>query len=168
MRESHHTMSHGIAYQFLRLGRNLERADMTTRMIDVAVAVRATASEALQRYNNSLWISVLRSLSAYQMYRQYVRRRVRGDDVMQFLLKDRDFPRSITHCLNESQAALSNMPRADAAVTQVRLCLDHVETLQVHDVEPERVRELLDELQVQVAVISDVLASTWFDAGDQP
>lgn len=156
------TMSHGTAYQFLRLGRNLERADMTTRMIDIALALRVTASEALQRRENTLWISVLRSLSAYQMYRQYVRRRVKGDDVMEFLLTDREFPRSVAHCLHEALAALASLPRADVAVTQARLCLDHLAGVQVREADPSTVRNLLDQLQIEIAGISDGLASTWF------
>ena len=161
------TMSHGTAYQFLGLGRNLERADMTTRMIDVAVAVRTEASEALRRYDNTLWIAVLRSVSAYQMYRQYVRRRVRGEDVMDFLLKDRTFPRAVVHCLHESQSALATLPRSAAADTQVCLCLDHVASLEVHDADPERMRELLDELQIEIATIGEVLAHTWFYVQDE-
>ena len=160
------TMSHGTAYQFLRLGRNLERADMTTRMIDIALALRVTASETLQRRENTLWISVLRSLSAYQMYRQYVRRRVKGDDVMEFLLTDRDFPRSVAHCLHEALAALASLPRADVAVTQARLCLDHLAGVQVREADPSTVRNLLDQLQIEIAGISDALAKTWFYLGD--
>ncbi len=86
-------MSHGPAYQFVRLGRSLERADMTSRMIDVAASIMMTGREELEHYGNTIWRAVLRALSAYQMYRQYVRRRVTGEDVVGFLLLDRDFPR---------------------------------------------------------------------------
>ena len=83
-------MSHGPAYQFVRLGRSLERADMTSRMIDVAAAIMMTGREGLEHHDTTIWRAVLRSLSAYQMYRQYVRRRITAVDVLRFLLHDRD------------------------------------------------------------------------------
>ena len=109
------TMSKGQPYQFTRLGCNLERADMTTRMIDVAAATLMTGRPELQRYDNTLWMTVLRSLSGYQMYRQYVRRRVRGPDVIGFLLNDTDFPRAVAHCVDQLAEALEKLPRAAAA-----------------------------------------------------
>ncbi len=83
------TMSHGPAYQYMRLGRNLERADMTTRVIDVAAAVLLSDRPELSRFDNTLWMAVLRCLSGYQAYRQYVRRRVNRNDVIRFLLRTR-------------------------------------------------------------------------------
>ena len=88
------TMSHDAAYQFFRLGRGIERADMTTRIIDVAAAM-LLGREQLARFDNTLWMAVLQSLSAYQMYRQKVRRRIDGPDVIAYLLKDTQFPRAI-------------------------------------------------------------------------
>ncbi len=69
------SMSHDVGYQFLKLGRNLERADMTTRIVDVNSAVllprdQAVAEPLLAR----LWMSTLTALSAYQMYRRHVGR----------------------------------------------------------------------------------------------
>ena len=80
------TMSHDAAYQFFRLGRGIERADMTTRIIDVAAAM-LLGRENLARFDNTLWMAVLQSLSAYQMYRQKVRRRIYGPDVIAYLLE---------------------------------------------------------------------------------
>jgi hypothetical protein len=56
-------------------------------------------------------MAVLQSLSAYQMYRQKVRRRVHAPDVILFLFKDQQFPRSVAFSLRELAAALSSLPR---------------------------------------------------------
>ena len=61
------TMSHGEAYQFIRLGRNIERADMGTRIIDSAATMLLAGREELQRFDNPLWMGVRKSLSVYQM-----------------------------------------------------------------------------------------------------
>ena len=103
-------MSHDSGYQFFRVGRGIERADMTTRIIDVAAATLLNR-EDLARFDNTLWMAVLQSLSAYQMYRQKVRRRIHGPDVIAYLLKDEQFPRAIAFSLRELGAALAMLPR---------------------------------------------------------
>ena len=156
------TMSQGTAYQFVRLGRNLERADMTTRMIDFAVALLMTGRPELQRYDNTLWMAVLRCLSAYQMYRQHVRRRVQGEDVIHFLLQDADFPRSVTHCVGELTASLDRLPRAAEALRPVARMSEQLATLEVATLDNAGLHQLVDEFQLELAGINDVIAMTWF------
>ena len=88
------TMKLDAAYQFLRMGVILERADMTTRIIDVGSADLMAAGEDSFPYQNVLWISVLQSLSAYQMYRLSVRANVNPADVVNFLFRSDVFPES--------------------------------------------------------------------------
>ena len=77
-------MTHGDAYQFVRLGRSLERADMTTRIIDVASTELGDPGDEAHPYQNVMWVSVLQSLSAYQMYRLSLHNNVRPPDVLEF------------------------------------------------------------------------------------
>lgn len=101
------SMSHDVAYQFLQLGRNLERADMTTRIIDVNSAVNLPTDATSDMARERLWMSTLNALSAYQMYREHVGVHVEGPRVAKFLLTDPHFPRTVTHCLGEIEDALS-------------------------------------------------------------
>src|SRR5690606_645349 len=94
-------MSQNEAYSFISMGRNLERADMTSRIVDVGVSNILPAvkpGSVVESFENILWMSVLRSLSAYQMYRQHVLDRVNAEDVVMFLFQDALFPRSVEHC----------------------------------------------------------------------
>jgi len=161
------TMSQGQPYQFIRMGRNLERADMTTRMIDVAAAVLMTGRPELERYNNTLWMTVLRCLSGYQMYRQYVRRRVQGPDVLAFLLQDNEFPRALNHCVNEVVAALTVLPRSEQAVACAQSMSDQLARLEPAALDNRGVHQLVDELQLKIAEINDAIATTWFYLEDQ-
>ena len=104
------TMSHGEAWHFARMGRLIERADKTSRVLDVehyfnpaalddAVAQVGDTADAVQ------WSAVLESASALEMYRkQYgvVSRR----DVAEFLVFDRQFPRAIHFCLTKAEESL--------------------------------------------------------------
>ena len=92
-------MNHDAAYQFILLGRNIERADMSTRIVDIGLSSLHGNAEEILPYRNVLWISILRSLSAYQMYRLNVRRNVKPESVLNFLLKSDVFPRSTAHNL---------------------------------------------------------------------
>lgn len=156
------TMSHGDAYNFIRLGRNLERADMTTRIIDIAAAtlLRSGVSEA--RLENTLWMAVLKSLSGYQMYRQYVRRRIRDEDVIRFLLGDPLFPRAVTHCLLELEAAMHGLPNHESPLRAVLRLQRLVDAQQPEAVEEAALRRLMDELQLELAGVHGQVSAAWF------
>ena len=156
------TMSYGPASQFMSLGRNIERADMTTRMIDVAVAILLTGRAELERFDNTLWMAVLRCLSAYQMYRQFVRRRVQSDEVIRFLLQDEAFPRSVRHCVDAAASALENLPRSSAPLARATTLRQRVASLQLASLDNHGLHRLMDELQLDIANVSNAIASTWF------
>jgi len=157
------TMSHGPAYQFVRLGRSLERADMTSRIIDVAAATLMSGRDGLRLYDSTIWRAVLRALSAYQMYRQYVRRRILGPDVFAFLLRDREFPRSVAHCVTVLEQALHVLPRCGETLTQLESLRDHLDGIDLQDVEHEAVHQFVDELQLELAALHDAIFETWLN-----
>lgn len=157
------TMSHGPAYQFVRLGRSLERADMTTRLIDVAAAIMMTGREDLKLHNNGVWRALLRSLSAYQMYRQYVRRRIAGPDVVAFLVLDRQFPRAVLHCVSVLDEAAAALPRAEPARQKIAAIRERLEGIDVNNLEYETVHRYVDELQIEFAGLHETILDTWLN-----
>lgn len=157
------TMSHGSAYQFVRLGRSLERADMTSRLIDVAAAIMMTGREELKLHSNGVWRAILRSLSAYQMYRQYVRRRIAAPDVVAFLLLDRQFPRAVMHCVSVLDEASAALPRAERARQKVAAIRESLEGVDVDALEYETVHRYVDELQLEFAGLHGVILDTWLN-----
>ena len=157
------TMSHGQAYQFVRLGQSLERADMTSRMIDVAAASLLERSEELRRYDNTIWRAVLRAQSAYQMYRQYVRRRIEGLDVVRFLLHDPDFPRSMAFCLRVLDESAAALPRGDKARQCAQGLAGQLAAVDPASIDHQGTHHLLDDLQLELANLNNVIFQTWFN-----
>jgi len=106
------SMARADGFRFLMLGRFLERAEMTSRMIDVTRSVAATDAVA--------WRSVLRSVSGLHSFTQLHGPLAEVDVVVGFLLMDPEFPYSILYCLSECMAQLTvissignwNSPRA--------------------------------------------------------
>ena len=100
------TMTHNEAWQFCRLGRCIERADKTTRILDVKYYLLLPDPEDVgSPFDAIQWAALLRSAGALQMYRQR-HGRITPRDVVDFLVLDRDFPRAVLHCLVQADAAL--------------------------------------------------------------
>ncbi len=157
------TMYHDEGYDFLRMGRNLERADMTTRIIDVRSAdLLEDEHESLTPFENIQWMSVLKSLTGYQMYRRIVQVRVRRPDVLRFLLQERAFPRAFYHAICEAQASLVNLPRNHDSLEKLEKLQQFVlksnpETLKQNDL-----HEYIDELQLGLSQIHDSIVDAYF------
>jgi uncharacterized alpha-E superfamily protein len=157
------SMSHDIAYQFLKLGRNIERADMTTRIIDVNSAVKLPTDEALALpAMERLWMSTLNALSAYQMYRRHVGVHVRMNDVVQYLLKDPHFPRTVHHCLDEIETCLSVLPRNDAAMQAARHAWRRMDRTNLAELAPAALHEFIDQVQADLGALHDAVSKQYF------
>ena len=103
------TMSRDEAMSFLTIGQNLERADLTTRVLDVrSESLRPNRSDS---YDEVHWMAVLRSLAAYQPFRRAMPARPQGGSTLRFLLQDDRFPRAVSACLTEARSQLKGLAR---------------------------------------------------------
>jgi uncharacterized alpha-E superfamily protein len=94
------TLSRDLSWQFSRLGRVLERAEKTTRILDVKYFLLLPSPDEVGGVLDELqWISLLRSAGAYQMFRQSRQQAIEPKAVASFLLLDPIFPRSVRYCL---------------------------------------------------------------------
>src|SRR3954469_1611430 len=142
------TMNRNDAYTFMTLGRNLERADMTSRIVDVRSAQLLPAeTPELRPFESVQWMSVLKSLSGYQMYRLKMRTRVRRDDVLQFLLRDDQFPRSCHFCLTQLETSLTPLPRSEGVLEVLENAKRFVERASLATLDQPGLHELIDEIQ---------------------
>ncbi len=152
------------AWHFARLGRNLERADMTTRIIDVRSTDLFPDDLLESRSLDTLqWISVLRSLNGYQAYRRHVAIRVSRADVLSFLFHDASFPRSFMHCLDavdESVWALGEP--GEAATRGIRRFKRKLLKIDVGEMNQASLHEFIDELQIDIGRLHAHLAKTFF------
>ena len=103
------TMSHDVAWNFTHLGTLLERADQTSRILDVKyyillpdVSMVGMALDTVQ------WNAVLKSVSAYEMFHRR-NSNVTPHNVAEFLLLSEDFPRSLRYCLEKAEQCLKNI-----------------------------------------------------------
>ena len=106
------TMTRDEVFEMWRLGRYIERADMTTRVLGVrAASLLSLPPGAVDEFAEVQWMGVLRSLSALQMFQRATRGPIDGPAVVRFLLFDHRFPRSVAGCLAEMRGSILRLPQ---------------------------------------------------------
>ena len=159
------TMNHNTAYAFLNLGRRLERADMTTRVIDVrgASPIPEDALD-LRPIEDTLWMMMLRSLSGHEMYRQSMQTKVRRQEVLQFLFRRPEFPRSVRYCTDSIVANLARLPNplnAETVLGQLRVRLEQANLESLNN---GRLHAFIDQVQAGLGDLHQAIAETYFKA----
>lgn len=162
-------MSRDVGYHFLRIGLHLEQADMTTRILDVRSTslidtVAGRGEDQLAPFYNIQWMSVLRSLTAYQMYRRHVRNRVNRTGVLRFLLQNREFPRAVMYCLSTVGSTLPLLPQnrhVERTLWRVRAL---VQDANLDKLVEKGLHEFIDEIQIGLADLHEAMAQAYFRA----
>jgi uncharacterized alpha-E superfamily protein len=172
------TMTHDEGYEFLRLGRNLERADMTTRIIDVRSASLlpelaeeaspSAAADGAQPFESIQWMSVLKSLTAYQMYRRAIQVRVRRTDVLRFLFQEQRFPRAFLHTVCQAETCLGTLPHREKPLRAVRRIKNKASRARPERLSQAELHEFIDQLQLGLARVHDAIAVSYFRTRSAP
>jgi uncharacterized alpha-E superfamily protein len=168
------TMTHNESWNFCRLGRMLERADKTSRILDVKYfLLLPTAADVGTTSDDIQWAAVLRSASAFEMYRK-AHGRIAPERIVEFLLFEREFPRSIQYCLvraRQSVHAISGTPVGMFRHPVERLLGELCSELAYARVEviiTAGLHEHLDRLQTKMNQIGSAIAETFFAARGAP
>ena len=164
----HTTMSHGPAWHFARLGRTLERANQTSRLLDVKYFILLPSVEDVGTPLEEIqWTAVLGSASALEAYRQK-HGRVTTRRAVEFLLLDREFPRSVHYCLtmaDRSLHAISGTPAdtfqspVERRLGQLRAEFDYTP---VSDIIAGGLHEYLDAFQTKLNLVGGAFHETFF------
>lgn len=164
------TMSHDAAYHFIRLGQALERADMTTRIVDIGAsthiaAVDERAPKLLEEpggYESSIWLAVLNSSSGMQMYRRHYSERVEPVDVATFMLTDTTFPRAFRFCLGAAERCLDRLPPNRRVKTVIRRTDRELDAVDLPTLIDNGLHEFIDALQLGLAGAHEKINESWF------
>ncbi len=116
------TMLQDEAFRFIRIGSFLERADNTARLLDVKFhaaefAETDATEERSEHYDFYHWSAVLRSVSAFEIYRKVYRNVIQPEKVADLLILRHDMPRSLAFCLGKVLSNLQEITRDHATQT---------------------------------------------------
>jgi uncharacterized alpha-E superfamily protein len=159
-------MTHDEAYVMWRLGRALERADMTTRVLGVRAAdVLSQPQGDVDTHDEVQWMGVLRSVWGLQMYQRAVRGPIEGSSVVRFLLDHERFPRSVRALLREMRLALAELPDPGGPLDAVA----HVESVlrdsTAASTDGKALDAAMDELQVAIALVGQRITDRYLQVG---
>ena len=163
------TMTHSEPYQFIQLGMYLERADKTARILDAQYHYINRLSRGFSETSLQL-ISLLRSCCAFEPYRRASGGQMEIQDVVEYLLLDREFPRAVSFCLNVGLRTLEiigeeSLPSSKSESPRRalgRLAAD-LEYLDIHEVLGENMNPFLNRFLVRLNSIGDDIARTYFN-----
>ena len=150
------TMSREEPWYFGRLGQLVERADKTSRSLDVKYFhLLPSVQDVGSTLDENQWAALLRSASSFQMYRQKYGR-IAPEKVVEFLILDRNFPRAILHCITRAEEylhAISGTPMgsfsnaAEQHIGQLRAELAYAGTPEILRI---GLHEFLDQFQTKL------------------
>ncbi len=155
------TMSRDEALSFLLIGQNLERADLTSRVLDVR-ADHLQPGRGDDPYEAVRWMAVLRSLAAYQPFRRAMPARPQAGSTLRFLLQDDRFPRAVAACLSEARSHLKGLARTEGALEACTNASMVVAAAPVPRLTLGGLGAFVEELQVALTEVHDQIDRTYF------
>ncbi|MBI1389381.1 MAG: alpha-E domain-containing protein [bacterium] len=168
------TMSHGEGWNFARMGRMLERADKTSRIVDIKYFILLPRSyDVGTPIDNIQWSALLSSASGFHMYKKQYGH-IDPNNVAQFLILDRHFPRSISFCLIRAEQSLheiSNTPvgtfsnEAEQYLGRLRSDLNFTS---IKEIVGQGMHEFLDGFQIKLNEVGEKIHQTFFDLSVGP
>lgn len=153
------TISHDEGWEFLVLGRSIERVDMTSRLLD---------GQLLGVTGSPDWLTLLRAAGAMESYLRVSRGNATAESLATFLLLDRLFPRSVFHSLNVADRALESITSttsrvgsdsdARRTIGRARNRLEFLDTARLLG----DLAELLDFLEFTCATANNEISARYF------
>ena len=162
------TLSHDEGWHFGRLGNLLERADQSSRILDVEYYILLPSAEQVgTSHDDVLWSGLLRSVSGLEMYRR-LWHEIHHSHVIDFIVLNREFPRAIHSCLFRAKESLQvigfdpSENRAESPIEMVEKLCAELESLTVYDIVKIGLHEFLGQLQSKISHVSNGIYTAYF------
>jgi uncharacterized alpha-E superfamily protein len=163
------TMTQNEGWHFGQIGRFMERADKTARILDVKYFILLPSVNYVGSTLDELqWMALLKSASAYEMYRKRGQHRISPNSVAEFLILDQEFPRSIRFCMMQAERSLHQITGTplgtwrtpvERALGRLRTDLDYIT---IDDIIEQGLHEFLDDLQSRMNDVGEKTFETFF------
>ena len=162
------TMTHSEGWDFIRIGRLLERADCTSRILDVKYHILLPTGEKVGGNMDTIqWMAVLKSCSALEAYRKIYVDQVAPWKVAEFIITHADFPRSIRFSVDSLDSALHRISgssethyanEAERLSGRLRSDLDYVT---IRDIFEFGLHQYLETIQERLVEVNDAMHASY-------
>lgn len=167
------TISRNDGWHFGKTGQFLERADKTSRVLDVKYHIILPSPDAVGTpFDLIQWAALLKSVSAYDMYRKKYGK-LTSVDIAEFLILDKQFPRSILRCLLYAEQSLHTISGrrgsgyTNDAEKQLGQLRSRMEYTDINNILELGMHEYLDDIQKQLNLVSNSVFETFFSIESQ-
>ncbi|MGB5435687.1 MAG: alpha-E domain-containing protein [Maribacter sp.] len=166
------TISRSDGWHFGKIGQLIERADKTSRVMDVKYHILlSTPQEVGSPIDLMQWAALLKSVSAYDMYRKKYGK-LTALNISEFLILDKKFPRSMLCCLIYAEQSLQEITGSiggfsNEAEKQLGKLKSELEFVDINDVFASGLHEYLDEFQQHLNRVSISLYNSFFAVQSQ-
>lgn len=164
------TMVHNEGWHFIRMGHLLERADKTSRILDVKYFILLPEVDYVgTAYDTLQWAALLNSVSALDMYRKQYHQ-ITPSNIVRFLFFQPDFPRSVKYCLRECDMSLHAVTMtppggySTLAERQLGMLRAEIEYADVNEIVQAGLHEYIDAFQLKLNKVGDAIMSSFFMA----
>lgn len=151
------TMLRDDTYGLLNIGLYLERADMTTRIMDVLILQQLTPASGRHTRRHFQWSSLLSALGGTESYQRYFAQEEGETDVIDFLLNYAAFPRSVGYCLNKIEQSVRHLPNPETTLATVAKLRKAVDSDSLHGLTTRQLHALIDTVQAGLIELHNVL-----------
>ncbi|HCS13139.1 MAG: alpha-E domain-containing protein [Zetaproteobacteria bacterium CG06_land_8_20_14_3_00_59_53] len=164
------TMSHGESWNFLRLGVGLERARMTTRILEIKYhLLLPSLDEVGKPLDYHQWQALLRSVSGYEAYRRQYKARINPELVLRLLNLDPRFPRSVHFSIKQVVKSLKGIGTVNrdqyALLREAEYFLDDLRGgAALEQLQKSSLKDYLDSVQLRCHTIDDMINHSFFNS----
>ena len=154
-------MQRNIDYQFLGLGRFIERTDMLIRILQ-SQTLRSKQHKKGYEYLTLEWINILKSISAFQAYRQHSKKDISILDIIEFFLKTKIFPRSINWNLNQIERAIFRISKKNDLIKNIKGIQRDVDKFKVKSDDLDNFLIFLEKIQKKIVNLDNLVQKKYF------
>ena len=154
-------MQRNMDYQFLRLGRFIERSDMMVRILQTQT-LRSKEHSKDYEYLTLEWINILKSISAFQAYRQYSNQDISISDIINFFLKTETFPRSVMWNLNQIERAIYRISNKNELLKEIKEIKKNVKKYKVQIDKLDKLLIFLAQIIKKITLLDEKIQKYYF------
>lgn len=159
------TLCRDHSFRFIEIGQLLERADMTTRIVDVGAQDFLEREGTQYAIEHLMWGTLLKSLSALGAYRRLIGPQIDKNDAVDFLFMEASFPRSVRFCIRGLRDELSQLKNAEAALKVIERSRRQLRGFEASKFQGSELHDFIDQLQGTINTLHTAIDDTWFLSG---
>ena len=153
-------MQRNDVFNFIKLGRFIERADMLSRIIEDQILRKE--NHVNKYYQNLQWSSVLRSVNGFESFKTINKDNLSQEVVLKFLIMEKLFPRSLKYCVEKLLEVQKYLPKSSLVKKDIRILLDGFSNDELFR-NDKKMLKLLDNFQLGLINVDKAINDRFFN-----